>query len=349
MSKKYFYPIGKTKDVVDSKWYIADGFNSNRGTYFHSGVDWNLKTGGDTDLGQPLYAVGDGKIVYFHNNSHPTTGFGKHMVLRCETPYGTKWFHYAHCLEITPEVKDVKAGDVIGKLGKSGTKLAHLHFSVFHKDPKDHPRGIDLIDTDPATLDQYLEDPLPLLEKLYTYVENSPETDYKKLSERYKEERDACSIERSDLIEENKRLKIQLDTSKEDLKNYENRVEESYRELCNILDPDTPIDLPSESLVKNLAKQIVSDFSNLQSELLKKEREWSSVEKQLEEENSELEKQVKSLKQELEDMRLKHTQEIERLEKRLDRVSSDIEKNKESKAENNLFRDWIIKILGLRK
>lgn len=159
------YPVGQlgTKDEFDKFWYVADGFGINRETYYHEGLDINLKSGGDSDLGQLLYAVGDGKIVYYHDNSHPTTGFGKHMVLYCQTPLGDRWYHYAHCQEITATVKEVKRGDVIGKLGKTGTQYAHLHFAVFKVDPKTLRSGIDTIAKTITELNSWWEDPFVTL------------------------------------------------------------------------------------------------------------------------------------------------------------------------------------------
>lgn len=153
------FPVGLgTQEDFAERWYIATPFGYPEPLYgFHEGEDINLKTGGDTDLGQPLYAVADGKIVFFHNSSHPTTGFGRHMVLECETSRGKRFYHYAHCQEITSEVKTVKQGDVIGKLGKSGTKYAHLHFSVFKVDPSTLVKGIDSIAVNTTNLNAWWE------------------------------------------------------------------------------------------------------------------------------------------------------------------------------------------------
>lgn len=139
------FPVGKSGNILDPLWYDSQGFGAVTNYGYHEAMDLNLRTGGDSDIGQPLYAVSKGKIVYYHNNSHSTTGFGRHMVLECDTVRGKRWYHYAHCLEITAELKDVNEGDVIGKLGKSGTTLAHLHFSVFKVDPAILPQGIDTI------------------------------------------------------------------------------------------------------------------------------------------------------------------------------------------------------------
>lgn len=154
-------PVGTSWQDFDLNWYVASGFGVDRVSYIHEAADLNLKTGGDSDLGQPLYAVADGTIAYYHNTSHPNLGLGRHMVLKCDTPEGARYFHYAHCQEITAQVKEVRAGEQIGKLGKSGTTLAHLHFSIFHVDPVNLPNGIDTVPTTINQLQSWFIDPIP--------------------------------------------------------------------------------------------------------------------------------------------------------------------------------------------
>lgn len=139
------YPCGTSNADFIKNWYNAQPFGAKTSYGYHEGDDFNLKTGGNSDLGQPLYAVADGKIAYYHNASHSSFGFGRHMVLECDTIKGKRWYHYAHCQEITALQKDVKEGEVIGKLGKSGTPIAHLHFAVFKVDPSSLHKGIDSI------------------------------------------------------------------------------------------------------------------------------------------------------------------------------------------------------------
>ena len=151
------YPLGKDNQDFLKRFYSAQEFGNPTSYGFHEGEDYNTNAGGDSDLGEPLLAVADGKIVYYHNNSHSTTGFGRHMVLQCETPRGTRWYGYNHCQELTAQVKEVKEGEVIGKLGKSGTTVAHLHFSVFKVDPSNLYKGIDSIAKTKADLNAYWE------------------------------------------------------------------------------------------------------------------------------------------------------------------------------------------------
>jgi len=151
------YPCGTSNADFIKNWYNAQPFGSKTSYGYHDGEDYNLKSGGNSDLGQPLVAVADGKIIYYHNDSHPTTGFGKHMVLECETSKGKRWYHYCHCQEITSKIADVKEGEVIGKLGKSGTTFAHLHFTVFKVDPAKLYKGIDSIALNTTNLNTWWE------------------------------------------------------------------------------------------------------------------------------------------------------------------------------------------------
>lgn len=151
------FPVGRSGNTLDPLWYIATQFGHSEPYGFHEGLDLNLRTGADSDLGQPLYAVANGIIRYYHNASHPNSGFGRHMVLECETIRGKRWYHYAHAQEIITEVISVKEGDVIGKLGKSGTQTAHLHFSCFKVDPITTYGGIDSLASNLTNLNNWWE------------------------------------------------------------------------------------------------------------------------------------------------------------------------------------------------
>lgn len=159
------YPVSNTgtKAEFDQYWYIADGFGTNRGTYYHEGVDINLKTGGDSDLGQEIKAIANGRILYYHYATHPTTGFGRHLVYKIDGAWGSRWVHCAHMLEtdFIKNVQNVTEGEIIGRIGKSGTTLAHLHFAIFKKDPIAF--GIDNIANTPQELNDIWEDPISFI------------------------------------------------------------------------------------------------------------------------------------------------------------------------------------------
>lgn len=162
------YPVGPTgtKEEFERSWYVATPFGEKTDYGYHEALDINLRTGGNTDLGQNLYSIAKGRIVYYHDKKHPTKNFGRHMVVKINTPLGSRWVHYAHCQEITPQEKDVERGDVIGKLGNSGTEFAHLHLAVFKVDPSTLPNGIDTIAKTKDQLDAWWEDPFTTLESV---------------------------------------------------------------------------------------------------------------------------------------------------------------------------------------
>ena len=166
------YPVGGgSREEFLRDWYIADGFGSYRvlGNYYHSGCDINLRSGGDSDLGQPIHAIANGRLVYYHKGSHPTRGYGIHNVYRIEGVFGVRWIHSAHCQseDFVGQVTDLAEGDLTGRIGKSGTIWAHLHFSVFRVDPSTLPSGIDSVAKTPEQLDNIWEDPIQFINKYY--------------------------------------------------------------------------------------------------------------------------------------------------------------------------------------
>lgn len=164
-------PVSQNWDFFKRDWTVWDEsyqFSYDRGSYLHSGTDFNRSSGGDTDLGEPLYAVLPGKIVYYHLNSHPTTSYGRHLVYRVETGNGTRWIMYAHCQEkdFLAGVQDVSEGQMIARVGKSGTNFAHLHMTVFKKDPTTLVNKIDHVFKDYNLLLEYCEDPEEFLSNI---------------------------------------------------------------------------------------------------------------------------------------------------------------------------------------
>lgn len=159
------YPVTNTGSKVDFErdWYIAQGFGNPTNYGFHEGADINLKTGGDTDLGQEIKAIANGRIVYYHKNSHPTTGFGLHLVYRIEGAWGIRWVHCCHMQDIDflGSTQDITEGQIIGRLGKSGTPYAHLHFAIYKVDPVAF--GIDKFARNTTELNQYWEDPIAFI------------------------------------------------------------------------------------------------------------------------------------------------------------------------------------------
>jgi murein DD-endopeptidase MepM/ murein hydrolase activator NlpD len=149
------YPVNDYKD----KWYIAQGFGEKTDYGYHEGVDLNLKTGGDSDLGQSLMAIANGRVTSVHEHTTTPT-FGKHIHIKFNSPFGEKWVHYAHCQKIlVPEGASVAEGQQVAELGKSGTKVAHCHFAI-----KNQPTGVDGIAKTQEDLAKW-EDPIVFIEK----------------------------------------------------------------------------------------------------------------------------------------------------------------------------------------
>ena len=163
------YPVGKDKNEYLTKWYVASGFNERRSTtYIHEGIDLNLRTGGDTDLGQPIYAIGDYELCYYHLAKHANqNAYGIHFVYSINTPFGKRWIQCEHVQADPPIINNRtgKEGDVIAYLGKTGTTVAHLHLAVYKVDPASFG-GIDVVVGDEQTLKTWWENPTDFLSNL---------------------------------------------------------------------------------------------------------------------------------------------------------------------------------------
>lgn len=111
--------------------------NEQRGGH-HTGDDLNGIGGMNTDLGDPVFAAGDGLVVYA---GEPSPGWGNIVILAHRDPEG-KPIHtmYAHLLNIKTTLDHLVArGEVIGSVGTAGGQYpAHLHFEVRSSD------GIDI-------------------------------------------------------------------------------------------------------------------------------------------------------------------------------------------------------------
>src|SRR3990167_5981945 len=96
-------------------WYSAQGFGAKTNYGFHPGEDLNLKSGGDTDLGQPIFAISNGEVTSVHEHTAIPT-FGKHLHIKHDGEWGTIYCHFAHCNEILVRVGDkVKEGQIVAK------------------------------------------------------------------------------------------------------------------------------------------------------------------------------------------------------------------------------------------
>jgi len=89
-------------------------------TKYHAGVDISA------DTGTPLRAVEDGTIVDHDNLG--TRGWGKFVVYKTKSG---KYHLYGHMSDFVRTSGDVKAGEVIGKVGSTGRSTGpHLHWEM---------------------------------------------------------------------------------------------------------------------------------------------------------------------------------------------------------------------------
>ncbi|MGB9929549.1 MAG: peptidoglycan DD-metalloendopeptidase family protein [Methanosarcina sp.] len=106
------------------------GFLENEGNgIIHPGEDWN-RGSGDTDLGDPVYAVSNGRIIAATNYGK---GWGNIVLVEHKLYDGTTvWSNYAHLRDINVSNGNVQRGQQIGTIGKgyNNQYWAHLHFEI---------------------------------------------------------------------------------------------------------------------------------------------------------------------------------------------------------------------------
>ncbi len=123
-------------------WYVYTDFNTryiySGGCYdidppicedYHPGEDWNGAALGNTDQGQPIYAMGAGKII----GKGSYGAFGNMLAIIHKLPDGELVMSvYAHMQNVTSlGVGDSVTHQIqIGEVGTSGGVTAHLHLEV---------------------------------------------------------------------------------------------------------------------------------------------------------------------------------------------------------------------------
>ena len=137
--------------------YNAQGFwemNEKRGGH-HAGDDLNGIGGMDTDLGDPIYSIADGLVLYA---GEPSSGWGKIVIIAHRTVDGrVLQSMYAHLDRIKVSLGSLVArGQLIGTNGTAnGNYPAHLHFEMRESDHVDirggyHANKLNLIDPEIA-------------------------------------------------------------------------------------------------------------------------------------------------------------------------------------------------------
>lgn len=133
-STGFDFPVGdrngKGWNGLNAKgWYVASSFLH---PWFHPGEDWNGRGGGNTDLGQPVYAVSEGRVVFAKDSFR----MGKIVMIAHRHPGGEILYSvYMHLkdVEVVPGEK-VKRRQEIGSVGRgyrdATYESAHLHFEL---------------------------------------------------------------------------------------------------------------------------------------------------------------------------------------------------------------------------
>ncbi|PQJ80177.1 M23 family metallopeptidase [Polaribacter porphyrae] len=132
IAKSFDFPVGKPNG---KGYYNAQKFQEN----YHLGDDWNSVKGGNSDLGDPIYAIANG---YVSQTKNYKGGWGNVIrIVHYLSNKKTVESLYAHCDTILVKNKVwVKKGEKIGTIGNvNGLYYAHLHLEI--RDKVDLPLG----------------------------------------------------------------------------------------------------------------------------------------------------------------------------------------------------------------
>ena len=130
-SPRMEYPMGSR---VGALTYNAQPFwsdNQKRGGH-HTGDDFNGIGGMNTDLGDPVFAICNGLVVY---RGEPSSGWGQTTILAHRTNDGAiHQYMYSHLHENTTTIGELIArGEKIGSVGTANLNYpAHLHLELRH-------------------------------------------------------------------------------------------------------------------------------------------------------------------------------------------------------------------------
>jgi hypothetical protein len=123
---RFDYPLGSENDAMS---YNAQRFTENK----HLGDDLNGIGGENSDLGDPIYAVADGRVLLARDGG---PGWGNviivlHAYLESgERKYVQSYYGHVEKILVHPG-DDVRRGQVIATVGTgNGRYFAHLHFEM---------------------------------------------------------------------------------------------------------------------------------------------------------------------------------------------------------------------------
>ncbi len=127
MSDGFDFPVG-FPDAYG--YYKARGYRPNG----HLGEDWNGRGGGNTDLGDPVYNIGHGVVVFSEDYK---LGWGNVVIIRHAYRASSGQVHYIDSLyghldkRYVELHEQVRRGQKVGTIGTNrGMYMAHLHFEI---------------------------------------------------------------------------------------------------------------------------------------------------------------------------------------------------------------------------
>lgn len=136
MARDFESPMGRMIYNAQKFWEM----NPERGGH-HSGDDLNGIGGQDSDLGDPVFSVADGLVIYA---AEPSPDWGKVMVIAHRLGDGRvlhSMYAHLHRFDVASGTL-VARGQPIGTVGTAnGNYLAHLHFEMRESDFLDLGRG----------------------------------------------------------------------------------------------------------------------------------------------------------------------------------------------------------------
>lgn len=117
------FPVGKPNA---EGYYNAQPFQRNN----HLGDDWNAVTGGNSDLGDPIYAIANGYVVLAQDKSGGWGNVIRVMHQLDDSTYVESI--YAHCDTMLVSANEgIKRGEQIATIGNAGgIYYAHLHLEI---------------------------------------------------------------------------------------------------------------------------------------------------------------------------------------------------------------------------
>ncbi|MFC1812339.1 L,D-transpeptidase family protein [Thermodesulfobacteriota bacterium] len=137
--------VSKLSGKTHEGWYVATmlGELYTQHKWIHTGEDWNGKGGGNTDLGQPVFSIAEGHVIFADKRPSP---WGNVILIKhCFMENGklrTIFSQYSHLNKLSIEPGQiVKRREKIGAIGQDPDKLypAHLHFEIRKKTMKGYP------------------------------------------------------------------------------------------------------------------------------------------------------------------------------------------------------------------